>query len=267
MGLLCAGAYSSLLDQPDRGSCPEWAGQRAAAKSCCDISNAADHSGGKDMNLRGLRMVRGSMSMRWRRGAALALAGFAALAPVAASAQGADSPTVRIDGLYVALVETMKQGKQLGMKGRYDRLAPILFKTYDVPLMARIAVGPSWDAMSPAQQQGVIEAFSRMIIATYASRFDEFSGERFEILQTLEQPPADKIVKTRLTQSNGKVVSLNYLVRRGGAEWKVVDVFLDGTISELASRRSEFTAILKSGGPDALISSLRVRSDKLLAGG
>jgi len=56
-------------------------------------------------------------------------------------------------------------------------------------------------------------------------------------------------------------------VRLVGAEWKAVDVFLDGTISELASRRAEFTSILKSGGPDALISSLRQQGDKLLAGG
>jgi phospholipid transport system substrate-binding protein len=106
-----------------------------------------------------------------------------------------------------------------------------------------------------------------MMVATYASRFDDFSGERFEILQTLEQPPGAKLVKTRVTQSNGKTVSLSYLVRLVGPEWKVVDVFLDGTISELASRRAEFTSILKSGGPDALISSLRRQGDKLLAGG
>ena len=161
----------------------------------------------------------------------------------------------------------MKQGKQLGLKGRYDKLAPVLFKTYDVPLMARIAVGASWDSMAPPQQSRVVEAFLRMMVATYASRFDEFSGERFDILQTIEQPPTGKIVKTRVTQSNGKTVSIYYLVRLAGGEWKVIDVFLDGTISELANRRAEFTEILKSGGPDALIASLRQQGDKLLAAG
>ncbi|HEX6000676.1 MAG TPA: ABC transporter substrate-binding protein [Hyphomicrobiaceae bacterium] len=202
-----------------------------------------------------------------RFAAVLALAALAALAFTRASAQGADSPTAHIDGLHRALIQVMKQGKQLGLKGRYDKLAPVLFKAYDVPLMARIAVGASWDSMPPSQQARVVDAFSRMMVATYASRFDEFSGERFEILQTLEQPPASKIIKTRVTQSNGKAVSLSYLVRLVGAEWKVVDVFLNGTISELASRRAEFTAILKSGGPDALIVSLRQQGDKLLAGG
>jgi phospholipid transport system substrate-binding protein len=212
-------------------------------------------------------MLRSSRSTCGGFAAVLALAALAVLAPTRASAQGPDSPTAHIDGLHRALIEVMKQGKQLGLKGRYDKLAPVLFKTYDVPLMARIAVGASWDSMPPPKQARVVDAFSRMMVATYASRFDEFSGERFEILQTEEQPPAGKIVKTRVTQSNGKAVSLSYLVRLVGAEWKVIDVFLDGTISELASRRAEFTSILKSGGPDALISSLRQQGDKLLAGG
>jgi phospholipid transport system substrate-binding protein len=73
-------------------------------------------------------------------------------------------------------------------------------------------------------------------------------------------------VKTRIIQSNGKGVPLDYLMRNSGGGWKIVDVYLDGTISELASRRAEFSSILKSGGPDALISSLRRQGDKLLAG-
>jgi phospholipid transport system substrate-binding protein len=212
-------------------------------------------------------MLRSSRSTCQGLAAILVLVAFTMWAPTGVSAQGADSPSAHIDGLHRALLEAMKHGRQLGVKGRYDKLAPILFQTYDVPFMARVAVGASWDSMPPSQQARVIDAFSRMMVATYASRFDEFSGERFEILQTLEQPPAAKLVKTRVTQSNGKTVSLSYLVRLVGPEWKVVDVFLDGTISELASRRAEFTSILKSGGPDALISSLRQQGDKLLAGG
>ena len=207
-----------------------------------------------------------SISRRYVLGTGVACLGLTALSPVTTLAQGSDPAAARISELYRDLLGIMKQGKQLGMKGRYDKLTPILFKAFDVPLMARIAVGPSWDTMPAAQQSRVVEAFTRMMVATYASRFDEFSGERFEVLQTAEQPPADKIVSTRVTQSNGKVVSLNYLMRRSGSDWKVVDVFLDGTISELAGRRAEFVSILKTGGADALISSLRQQGDKLLAG-
>ena len=67
--------------------------------------------------------------------------------------------------------------------------------------------------------------------------------------------------------AGGKTVALNYLMHKSGAEWKIMDVYLDGAISELATRRSEFGAILKSGGPDGLIASLSRQGDKLLAGG
>jgi phospholipid transport system substrate-binding protein len=188
------------------------------------------------------------------------------LSPIKGYGESADPAASRINSFYGALLDTMKQAKQLGLKGRYDRLAPVLAKTYDVASMSRIAVGQSWNTLSAPQQLSIVNAFTRMTTATYASRFDGFSGEQFEILQTVDRPNGDKIVKTRIVQSNGKPVALNYLMHKTGTDWKIVDVYLEGTISELASRRAEFGAILKSGGPDALVSSLLKRGDKLLAG-
>ena len=188
------------------------------------------------------------------------------LSPIQGYGESADPAASRINSFYGALLDTMKQAKQLGLKGRYDRLAPVLTKTYDVASMSRVAVGQSWNTFSAPQQLSIVNAFSRMSTATYASRFDGFSGEQFEILQTVDQPNGDKIVKTRIVQSDGKPVALNYLMHKTGTDWKIVDVYLDGTISELANRRAEFGAILKSGGPDALVSSLLKRGDKLLAG-
>jgi phospholipid transport system substrate-binding protein len=181
----------------------------------------------------------------------------------AASAQSAAD---RIGVLYTALIQTMQQAQQLGINGRYQRLAPVLSDIYDIPSMARAAVGPSWAGLDPTQKASITDAFDRMMVANYASQFDGFSGERFEILQTIDRAPADKIVKTHLVQASGKTVALDYLMRNSGGAWKVVDVYLDGTISELASRRAEFGAILRSGGPNALITSLRRQGDKLLAG-
>jgi len=205
-------------------------------------------------------------SRRWFLTMSLALMASAGLVPLTASSEPQDPAADRIGALYGALLQTMQQAKQLGVKGRFERLAPVLSNTYDIPSMSRIAVGQSWGALNPAQQAGIIEAFTRMMIANYANQFDGFSGERFEIVQTVDRAPADKLVKTRLVQASGKTVALDYLMRNSGGKWKAVDVYLDGTISELASRRAEFGAILKSGGPNALIDSLRRQGDKLLAG-
>ncbi len=210
-------------------------------------------------------MMRAEFSRR-RFITSLALMASVGMTSFGAAGQAANPAAKRIATLYTALIGTMQQAKQLGVKGRYDRLAPVLSATYDIPSMARIAVGRSWGTLNPAQQSAIVDAFSRMMVANYAKQFDGFSGERFEILRTIDRAPADKLVKTHLIQSNGKAVELDYLMRNDGGGWKVVDVYLDGTISELASRRAEFSSILRSGGPDALISSLRRQGDKLLAG-
>jgi phospholipid transport system substrate-binding protein len=184
-----------------------------------------------------------------------------------AAAIASETPEQAITGLNAQLLATMKQADQLGVQGRFKVLAPILLKTYDIPSMSRMAVGQSWASLQPAQQAAVTDGFSRMMIATYAKRFDGFSGETFKIVDISDRPPNAKMVKTVIVQSNGKPVAINYLMRKTGSDWRVFDVYLDGTISELASRRAEFTSILRAGGPDALILSLRKQGDKLLSGG
>ena len=149
----------------------------------------------------------------------------------------------------------MKQADQLGLKGRYDKLAPVVAKTYDLASMSRIAVGQSWSTLPPQQQASIVNAFTRMTTATYASRFDGFSGEKFEILHTPTDRTATSSSKTQITQSTARPCpQLSHAQIRRRLE--IVDVYLDGTISELASRRAEFGAILKSSGPDALVSRL-----------
>ncbi len=196
---------------------------------------------------------------------ALVLGGWALAGAAPARAQGAE-PAARISAFYTALLDTMKRAKQLGPRGRYEKLAPVVMSTFDVAGMTRVAAGPGWERATSDQQAAMIDAFWRMMTATYASRFDDFAGENFEVSPAVDQPPAAKLVRTRLILGNGKTVALSYLMRNAAGGWKIADVYLDGTISELAARRAEFSSIIRSGGPDALVSSLRQKVDKLLAG-
>lgn len=203
-----------------------------------------------------------------RRAAFLGLAAFAlgAAAPsLQAAAKAADPAAASVETFYEALLATMKQAKQLGVKGRYDKLKPVVTAAFDVPGMSKIACGAAWDAMQPAQQAAVTDAFLAMTTAEYASRFDDFTGEQLQVAGVADQG-ADKVVKTTLVQGNGKAVTLNYLMRNGNGGWRIVDVLLDGTISQINGRRAEFTSILKSGGPDALITALKTKVGKLVPG-
>lgn len=195
--------------------------------------------------------------------AVVALSVFTALSPGLKAAE--DESVAPIANLYRALIETMQQAKQLGIKGRFEKLAPALANTYDIAGMAKTSVGPAWDTLKPEQQTSIVAAFNRLIVANYANRFDGYSGEKFEITQTADQANG-RLVKTQIVQSSGKTIPLNYVMRNSSNGWRVVDLYLDGTISELASRRAEFSSILKSGGADALIASLKQQADKLLSG-
>ena len=151
-----------------------------------------------------------------------------------------------IDGFDNALLDVMKNADKLGYKGRYDRIAPVIVKTYDLPLMARISVGPEWSTLTPDQQAKITEAFKSLSIATFASRFDGYGGESFQI--TGESPAnADDIVDTKMLRPNDDAVDLNYRLRKTGDDWKIIDVYLSGTISQLANYRSEFSTTLRSG--------------------
>jgi phospholipid transport system substrate-binding protein len=203
---------------------------------------------------------------RKRRRLLLAAAGLPLVCATPARAQGeaGDAAVKVVHAFYDSLLGVMKQAKELGVRGRYDRLSAPIRATFDLAAMTRIAVGPDWNATPAEQQATLVEEFTRMTIATYANRFDGYAGERFEVEPSSEARPTGRIVHTRLVQSSGEPIVLNYLLRDSGAGWKIVDVYLTGTISELATRRSEFAALLKSGGPNALIESLRQKSAALM---
>ncbi len=181
-----------------------------------------------------------------------------------AESDAADPAVTKIHMFYDTLLTVMQQADKLGIRGRYDKLAPAIRTTFDLAAMTRIAVGPGWNSISSEQQAALVENFSRMTIATYANRFDGYSGERFEVAPASETRNTGRIVHTKLIPSAGEPVTLNYLMRGSGDAWRIVDVYLTGTISELATRRSEFSAILNSGGPNALIEGLRQQTEKLM---
>jgi phospholipid transport system substrate-binding protein len=158
-----------------------------------------------------------------------------------------------IDSFNASLLDVMKNAEKLGYKGRFDKFDPVITKVYDLPLMTRISVGPQWSSLSPDQQTKVIEAFKQLSIATYASRFDGYGGESFQITGESPANGGDDIVDTKLMRPNDEPVELNYRLRKNGDDWKIIDVYLSGTISQLANYRSEFAATLRSGGADALV--------------
>jgi phospholipid transport system substrate-binding protein len=201
---------------------------------------------------------------RFRRRAVLAAT--TAFPAASALAQPA-APTAVVEGFHAALLDAMRNARALGPRGRERRLRPAMQAAFDLPAMTRIAVGPPWTGLAEDERQALMSAFSDWVVATYANRFDGYAGESFATAGESALQSGDRLVRTQLVRPNDAPVQLNYLLRGGEGRWRVVDIYLSGTISELASRRSEFTTLLREGGAERLAAELRRRTGTLLGGG
>ena len=173
----------------------------------------------------------------------------------AQKAPAAAEPQTLVSDFYGVLLSNMKEGRMLGESGRYARLAPVVDRVFDIPAMTKLAIGPHWANLSPAQQQQVMAAFAHYVAATYADQFNSYSGEQ---LQVTGQRPfgSDVMAQTKIVKSNGEATRLDYLMRQDQGAWRISDVYLDGTISQLAVHRSEFHSILQREGVDGLVTAL-----------
>lgn len=191
-------------------------------------------------------------------------ASLAATVMMATTVAYAEDPAVQpVQSFYDTLLATMKQGKQLGVKGRYEKLKPVIEQSFDLPGMARLSVGPTWTAMSPADQQSVTAALGRYTIASYASNFDSYDGEKFVVEPVSTERKTYRVVMSKLVTKD-QTIPFNYLMRQSGTSWKVINIYLNGYVDQMAKQRSDFGATVTAGGAPALIKKLDALSDKLM---
>ena len=186
--------------------------------------------------------------------------------PLVAKA-GLDAPKAVIESYYAQLLKAMQNSAKLGYKGRFELLKPSVEKTFNVALMAQASVGSYWDKMTSDQRTRLINAFRDFTIANYAHSFHSYDGEKFITTDAQEAPRRDSkdiIVDTEIVKSDGDKVAINYLLRPDSDNnYKVIDVYLEGSISQLATRRSEYTSVIREQGVDALIAAIRKKTEAL----
>jgi phospholipid transport system substrate-binding protein len=180
--------------------------------------------------------------------------------PTALGPPSPEAAKVVIETLHAAMLGVMKQGVQLGYAGRLAKLQPAIFAAYDFEFIAEKSVGLAWKDLDAEQQGKLVDVIGRLAAATYAARMADFSGERFETVSTEPASQDTILVHTRIVPATGAPVPLDYRLRNTAAGPRVVDVFYDGTVSELAMRRSEYSALLKKGGIQALLDALEKKT-------
>jgi phospholipid transport system substrate-binding protein len=181
----------------------------------------------------------------------------------AVTAAISDPAAMQVQTLTSSLLKSMRAGTAESMTERYRELEPVIERVFALPLVTRLSVGPDWANFSPDQQKDLIVAFTRYTIANYAYNFRDFDGQKFEIEDDVMSRGEEKIVRTRVIPSHDTPVSLHYRMREVDGTWKIIDVYSNG-VSELALRRSDFSAAIAAGGAPVLIAHLNKVSDSLM---
>ena len=167
--------------------------------------------------------------------------------------------TAPIEQLNAGLLKVMKAGKTLTFQQRYDLLAPVIIRAFNLKFLVENAAGERWNALPPTQQQALVETFQHYAVAMCASYFDDYAGERFELLPAATTEKGDPVVKVKILPGNPSddVHVLSYTMQKNGPDWQAIDVVMDGFVSFAAVKQAELRAILLSKGPAALLTRLQ----------
>ena len=173
-------------------------------------------------------------------------------------------PSEVVGRFHGVLLSVMKTAGSTSVTARYKELKPEMEKAFNLPFMIRITVGSGWNKASKQQKRELIEAFKRMSVGTYASRFNGYSGQLFKTLKVRTGPKGTRLVDTRIENPNDDSVTITYVMGKFGDKWKIIDVLLDRGISEMAVRVSEYRSILRSRGVGSLARALSKKAANLL---
>ncbi len=183
--------------------------------------------------------------------------------PVWAADPAAAAP---ITALNQAITAAMKAGPKTPFMQRYNILLPAVSNAFDLAAVLRASVGPEF-ATLPADQQGkLLDAFQKFTVASYTSNFDGDDSETLAVLPEQRSVGADVVVETQIVPASGDPVRIDYVMRKGAAGWKAVDVLLNGNISQNAVKRSDFRSLVTSSSAQRLIDSLQKKVGELSGG-
>jgi phospholipid transport system substrate-binding protein len=195
----------------------------------------------------------------------LAVLLLAGAAPGVARAQA--SAVAPIQQLCATLIKIMRMGRSTTFEQRFDTLAPVIERVFDLQAILEVSIGPTWPNLPPNQQAAVQAAFRRYTVASYVNSFDNYSGQRFDVSpETRTLGNGDQVVQSKIIPESGETHALDYVMHDVEGDWKVVDVLADGAISRVAVQRSDFRRLLTRGGALALASSLQQKTADLGGG-
>ncbi|MBV8523664.1 MAG: ABC transporter substrate-binding protein [Acetobacteraceae bacterium] len=165
--------------------------------------------------------------------------------------------TAPVQRLNAALLAIMKSGSRTSFQQRYEALAPVIEQTFDLQPGLQLSLDPRWASFSSGEQAQLMTAFRRYTVANYVANFAGCPGQSLAISPDIRVLlNGDRIVNTTIASPGKASHRLGYVMRQTPSGWKAVHVLAPGSISRVAKQRSDFRAVLSTGGSSALVATL-----------
>ena len=169
------------------------------------------------------------------------------LAAVSASpARAADEPAAFIQSLGDQAIQIL-QNKQLGQKDREAQFSKLFTEGFDVAEIGKFVLGRYWNVATPAQQQDYIKLFGTYVVAVYANRFSQYSGEKFTVASSQATPDGASVPSQIIRPNGGPPINIVWKIAKEGAGYKIRDVVAEN-LSMTITQRAEFASVVERGG-------------------
>ncbi|MAI76107.1 MAG: hypothetical protein CBC25_02760 [Pelagibacteraceae bacterium TMED65] len=166
-----------------------------------------------------------------------------------------DTVSLLHDGLRTSHKENFKN---------YNLIKNLVAQTYNVEKMISIIIGKKWNQIKAVKQKEIISVFNEYVIKNYIKRFKKIKQIDFENLSSKEVRKNYYLVKTKLKILEEEDVKIDYLLIKNNDEWKIFDVLLAGSVSEIATKKSEFNSFISNNNIEGLIQALKSKNSVLL---
>jgi len=186
----------------------------------------------------------------------LAVGGAAAFVTLPASAA---DPAQLIQSTAAEVIEIIKTTTP--GPARQAAIQRVLQTSFDLPYMGQQALGANWNKASEAQRVRFLKAAETAEARAYSERFGQYGGQTLTVGKVTPRANGLSIVDSRLSQSNGQPIKLEWEVRDTGRGPRITDVKVEG-VSMIMTRRSDFNSYIQNNGGtvDPLINELESRA-------
>jgi phospholipid transport system substrate-binding protein len=189
----------------------------------------------------------------------------AALLGAVPCAHAASALSAPIEELNAGFLQVMRAGKTMQFQQRYAVLAPTITRAFDLTFLMQSAIGAHWALLTVEQRTALIEAFQQYAVSLCAAYFDDYSGQRFEVLGETKTSSGDPSILVKILPGDvtDDVHTLSYVMRQVGSEWKAMDVVMDRQISLAALVLDQIRALLSNYGDAGLLARLKQTTAEL----